>query len=106
MGADLTDANLSGALLIGANFTKADLTRANLRGVGIMIADFTNADLTDADLSGADWGAFLGPTLTDAVLAGTIVDSNVSLPPDWKRDPESGRVNYAPPDQQGSAAPS
>jgi len=57
---DLTDANLSGAMLTYVNLSKANLTganlsKANLTGASLSQADLTQADLTQADLSGAFW---------------------------------------------------
>ena len=48
-GADLREAELTGANLSGANLREAELTGANLRG-----ADLTGADLCGANLSGAN----------------------------------------------------
>jgi hypothetical protein len=57
--ADLSDVDLSGAKLLGANLYRADLSRANLRdaklsGADLLCADLSYAGLTLADLSGAD----------------------------------------------------
>ena len=48
-GADLTEANLTGADLTGADLTEANLTGADLRG-----ANLTGARLKEAILSGAN----------------------------------------------------
>jgi len=52
--ADLTGANLAGAILRGADLTAADLTGANLIGTDLTGANLTKADLSGANLSGAD----------------------------------------------------
>jgi len=49
-GANLTDADLSGIVLSGANFMGATLIRANLTD-----ADLSGADLTFCDLRGVTW---------------------------------------------------
>ncbi len=56
---NLTNANLSGSLLRGANFYKADaaginLSNANLIGANLSGANFTDASFKGADLSGAN----------------------------------------------------
>ncbi len=53
---DLTNANLSGAFLRGANLTMADFTNANLQGANLSSTvlngtNFINADLNSVDLS-------------------------------------------------------
>ena len=60
--ADLRGADLSWADLTGAVLRGADLTGADLRGADLSWADLTGADLRGADLSWAD--------LTGAVLRG------------------------------------
>jgi|GEM_PF-1248175 len=85
-GANLIDANLSGAYLRGANLRGANLSDANLRG-----ADLSGANLSDANLSGAYLidanlrGAYLsGANLSDANLSGAnlrganLSDANLS----------------------------
>ena len=52
-GADLRDANLSGADLRDADLRDANLSGANLRDADLSGADLSGADLSDADLSGA-----------------------------------------------------
>lgn len=58
-GADLSEANLSGATLIVADLSRscliaADLTRTNFSGADLTRATLSGADLTLANLSGAD----------------------------------------------------
>ena len=53
-GADLREADLSGANLSGANLREADLSGANLSGANLREADLSGADLREADLSEAD----------------------------------------------------
>ena len=61
-GADLSDANLTGANLYGADLSCANLSCANLSG-----ADLSDANLTEANLSGADLS---DANLTEANLRG------------------------------------
>ena len=53
-GADLSNADLSGAYLIGADLSFAILRDANLSGADITLANLHFADLSGADLSGAN----------------------------------------------------
>jgi uncharacterized protein YjbI with pentapeptide repeats len=53
-GADLSRANLSGADLFGADLSRADLSRADLSGADLRSADLSRADLFGADLRSAD----------------------------------------------------
>jgi len=71
-GADLPEADLSGANLRGADLSEADLSGANLRGADLSEADLREADLSEADLSGANLhGADLsGANLSGANLRG------------------------------------
>jgi hypothetical protein len=78
-GADLSDADLSDAVLRGA-----DLSGAVLRGAVLRGADLSGADLRGADLSGA---VLRGADLSGAVLRGATVSSPVAVP--WHSpDPE------------------
>ena len=52
--ADLTGTSLRDANLVGANFSEADLTRADLRGARLVKADFYTARLFKATFSEAD----------------------------------------------------
>ena len=56
--ADLSGADLSGAILHGAELGSADLSGADLSGADLILADLTDADLTDADLRDADLSNF------------------------------------------------
>src|SRR5713226_1613069 len=89
---DLSNADLSRAILYGANFSKADLSYidiseahlsyanfngatligAEISGTDLMHSSFLNANLREASLSGADlFGAnFSGANLSDANLSG------------------------------------
>jgi uncharacterized protein YjbI with pentapeptide repeats len=84
-GANLSEADLSGAFfsatynaeefrpatnLSGANLFGADLSRADLSGANLSEADLSGANLSEADLSGADLsGAYLsGANLTRSIL--------------------------------------
>ena len=68
-GADLSDANLSGADLRGADLSGANMSDADLRGADLSGADLRGASLSGASLSGAD--------LSDADLRG----ANLSVAP-------------------------
>jgi uncharacterized protein YjbI with pentapeptide repeats len=63
-GADLTGANLERAFLRDANLRGAKLTGARLREATLYGANLANAILDDADLTGAD---MQGVVLTDAI---------------------------------------
>jgi uncharacterized protein YjbI with pentapeptide repeats len=87
IGADFTDADLSGARIIatatGAKFVRANLSHADIgadprnQPMGVMRTDFTNADLSGADLTGAN---LRKARLVRANLTGAIVtDADVSL---------------------------
>ncbi len=82
---DLDDANLTDALLLGADFAGASLFRATLDKAELMGVDFTNADLSatsligtqlvNANLTGAtlDRADLDGALLADATLSGTLL---------------------------------
>ena len=77
---DLTDADLCGLDLSGANLFRADLTgaklcRAKLIGTNLSWTDLDRAKLCCADLSGADlYGSTLIETnLSDANLTGCMI---------------------------------
>ena len=84
--ANLTHADLSGANLSGAILRYADLTRANLRCADLTFADLTSAnltgdDLTDVDLSYAHLtrANLSGADLSGAILTGAdLTDANLS----------------------------
>jgi uncharacterized protein YjbI with pentapeptide repeats len=61
--ADLNHANLGGADLSGAILLGADLNHANLGGADLSGAKLIGADFTDADLSGADLRRAIGVNL-------------------------------------------
>jgi hypothetical protein len=70
-GAYLRDADLSGAYLRGAYLRDADLSGAYLRGADLRGADLSDANLRGADLSGA---GLSGADLSKANLSGTILE--------------------------------
>jgi uncharacterized protein YjbI with pentapeptide repeats len=73
-GANLTDANLTGASLNrlgGANLTDANLTGANFNSTDVSVANLTGADLAGALLSGAN---FTDSILTNATLTNADID--------------------------------
>jgi uncharacterized protein YjbI with pentapeptide repeats len=113
-GANLTDANLSGASLNqlgGANLTDADLIGANLNNTDVSVANldganlagslltganftnanFTNATLTNADIDGAN---FFGATLT-GVVSGGLTGTPKNLPSGWSV--KGGVLSYTAP---------
>ena len=53
-GADLSEANLKGAILPGQSFRNANLTGAKFHGSDLSAADLSNADLNDTDFTGAN----------------------------------------------------
>jgi hypothetical protein len=67
-GADLRDANLRGANLYGADLRGANLRGANLYGANLYGANLRGADLRDANLYGAN---LYGADLRGANLRGT-----------------------------------
>ncbi len=70
-GQNLMELNLSGAKLVGANFTHADLTGVSLAG-----ADLRQANLAESQALGAD---FRGADLTGACLRDWSIDPNTFL---------------------------
>lgn len=80
-GAVLVGADLSRANLLGADLRDADLRNANLRGAGLALADLRGAKLDGADLSGAslyaamlDRATFVGATLRETDLLAATAD--------------------------------
>ena len=71
--ANLSCANLSGAILWHANLSSADLSGANLSG-----ADLWRVNLSSADLSGAN---LKGTNLSGANLKGTDLSGTNYIPP-------------------------
>jgi pentapeptide repeat protein len=67
---DLAEADLYGADLDMANFSRANLSKANLRGATLDMADFSEANLSEANLYGAN---FRGAALDMAVLRGATL---------------------------------
>jgi hypothetical protein len=72
---DLTDINLTGAILkekyfVGSNLTRANLTGANLTGANLWGVNLTDANLSRANLTKATLTNvnFTGANLTEAVL--------------------------------------
>ncbi|WP_343413533.1 toll/interleukin-1 receptor domain-containing protein [Candidatus Amarolinea dominans] len=73
VGANLREANLVGVHLSGRRISQADLVRADLRGSYLDVADLDGADLSGANLGGAnlDW-AYLGRAdFSGAIISGT-----------------------------------
>ena len=73
--ADLSDAQLSDAELGGAVFYEVDFSNADMSDAGLETVDFRVANLTGADLSGADLtdADMRGATLRNADLTGAVV---------------------------------
>jgi uncharacterized protein YjbI with pentapeptide repeats len=71
-GALLTGANLTGADLSGANLAGADLRDATLTGANFLVADLHNANLTGTNLPGAR-------NLTAQQIKGAIVNGTTPL---------------------------
>jgi Ion channel/Pentapeptide repeats (8 copies) len=73
---DLTEADLSGALINMANLSEANLHRANLSGASLFDANLSGAELMDANLSDAYLGGanLSGTTFVEA----NLTDANVT----------------------------
>jgi uncharacterized protein YjbI with pentapeptide repeats len=69
--ADLSNADLSGASLLGADLRDANLLGADLRDANLIGADLSRADLSEANLNGAD--------LENANLSGADGITNAEL---------------------------
>jgi len=65
-GADLSGADLTGAYLFRADLSGADLSGADLSSANLIWANLSGADLSGADLSGAD---LLGANLDNVIGA-------------------------------------
>jgi len=74
-GADLIGANLIGADLVGAKLSGADLTGAKLSGADLSEGRLVRADLSEANLSGANLSEadLREANLTEANLSGAIL---------------------------------
>ena len=90
----LRDAKLKIVLSMQADLTDAHLDRAELIGVDLTDAKLIDADFTDAKLTRVD--------LTDADLTGTHLPGNIPIPEGWLRDPGSGALTRAG-DESGDA---
>jgi uncharacterized protein YjbI with pentapeptide repeats len=84
-GANLTNAVLNGANLTGANLTNTVLNSANLTGANLTTANLTGANLTNGNLNGV---GLTGATLTNAVLTGVqsggVTGTPAALPTNWQ----------------------
>ncbi len=84
-GANLTNAVLNGANLTTANLTDAVLNGANLTGANLTTANLTGATLTNANLNGV---GLTSATLTNAVLTGVqsggVTGTPAALPTNWQ----------------------
>ena len=78
----LSEANLRGASLYGADLTDVSLDGTDLTGACLYDADLTAADLTGADFSRAD-------------LVGAIWPEDAPVPEGWKLDTGTGRLRAA-----------
>jgi hypothetical protein len=89
IGADLTDANLSGADLTGANLSTADLNSANLSSANLSGANLIGANLDNANLSGVNLiGTKLsGVTVINQSQLDRACGANAKLPPDLTLKP-------------------
>jgi len=101
--ADLTDAVLRQATLVGTAIERTDLSRADLTGADLTDAQLVHADLTGAVLAGSRWrrAALLstamdkaardGPELADAALSDRDAAEVVFIP-----SGAAGRVAFSP----------
>ena len=95
-GADLSNANLRNAILIGASLDAANLEGADLRGACLWDASIAEANLKGADLRGADLSRsyttedYLGATfcegakLRDANFDGVDGKSSEEIKKEWE----------------------
>jgi len=78
---DLSGADLSRAILYGANFSKADLSYTDISEAYLGYANFNGAILTGAEISGTDLmhSSFLNANLSEASLSGAdLFGANLS----------------------------
>src|SRR2546428_4403932 len=78
---DLSDADLSKAILYGANFSKADLSYIDVSEAHLSYANFNGATLIGAEISGTDLmhSSFLNANLSEASLsAADLFGANLS----------------------------
>jgi len=71
----LIEADLSGANLIGINFSNIDLTRVDFTGANLAYVDFTDADLVDVNFINANltFANLTNTDLTGVNLAGANI---------------------------------
>ena len=69
MRTDLSNANMAGAVLAGADFNRSLMTFCNLRGADLRGTNFIRVKLGGADLTGAD---VTGADFSEADLEGTV----------------------------------
>jgi uncharacterized protein YjbI with pentapeptide repeats len=76
-GADLSYANLKNTLLDGANMSNANLTGVNAQGAKLTYTDFSNANLTNAILANTNLqnATFDDANLTNTILTGANIYS-------------------------------
>ena len=96
IGADLRDADLSGANLRYADLSGADLSGADLSGANLRYADLSGADLSGADLSGANLrnANLIGADLRDADLSGAVLMGSISYMEAHFERTEAGYIVY------------
>ena len=101
-GADLVGANLSDANLTGADLAGADLTGANLSETNLTDADFTGADLTNDNLKELELFLKYGVLSINEVRGGEGIEPSAWgdvpwLPMLWARTDYTGRADVQAP---------